>query len=859
MTDSVPSLSEQLEEIREIEKKESIKEGEKAYLIDAKWYKSWQRSCGYYASLAPTEEELSEIDNSTIFDKELKPNLREDIDYVVLVKGVWDLLFKWYGGGPEVAVDVIYDPVSKKSVAVVNQLEIRAIYGKEEKTLKTPRCVTVKNLKEKIMNLFGVPEDTETRLIDWWNGHWTAELKDENPLSKHNIIDKQQVLLDEKKDGKWQHESASTSSYNSSYYRNYGSYTGPGKVGFRNLGNTCFFNSGVQCLVHTMSLANVFLNTDWQKDLNTQNPLGSRGRVATAFADVVKEVWRGQYGVIEPSQLKYEMGRFAEQFAGWGQQDSHELITAMLDAIHEDLNRRKQKPQVEAVSGNSKDDLEVARKSWINHKLRNDSVIVDRCHGLLKSQLDCPLCGATTVVFDPYSSVPLPLQKTQLQKVRALFIPLDPKEKMADVVLMLPSAPKTEHVSKALSELLGREVHAVLAQYGSSGKLVWNSVIDTDSTYYYSSRQVYVFEIGDSSRFWVPCAVTCQLYNQWKTYASEEMLYGPFLMPMDDDNVTEEDVAEAAQEYLAWMWKDGPIDEEDDDKLTQQEKEFKDRISPPKDSFGSGIKLRAKFPTSYYDTAPFQRSKALNCVGNKLVTLKVSADYFSNARGFDVNSLIRRFSDIPRFGTTTSRGGSGISLDDCFKFFATSEVLDEENKWFCPKCREFVCAKKKMDVWSTPDVLIIQLKRFIAGAWTTKKLEMMVDYPDEMDMSKYIVGPQKDSPQIYKLYAVSEHMGGLGGGHYIAHAAVQDANGGEQWYEFNDSSVSLSSKEDAHSELAYVLFYVRKGSPDSVMSQWGSHIVVPEETGASHGEEEDSSDPQTTESEDSSDSMLTPD
>ena len=31
----------------------------------------------------------------------------------------------------------------------------------------------------------------------------------------------------------------------------------------------------------------------------------------------------------------------------------------------------------------------------------------------------------------------------------------------------------------------------------------------------------------------------------------------------------------------------------------------------------------------------------------------------------------------------------------------TSDVLDEDNQWFCPHCREFVCAEKKLDIWKS--------------------------------------------------------------------------------------------------------------------------------------------------------------
>jgi ubiquitin C-terminal hydrolase len=61
-----------------------------------------------------------------------------------------------------------------------------------------------------------------------------------------------------------------------------------------------------------------------------------------------------------------------------------------------------------------------------------------------------------------------------------------------------------------------------------------------------------------------------------------------------------------------------------------------------------------------------------------------------------------------------------------------------------------------------------------------------------------------DEP-IYELYAVSNHFGGMGGGHYTAFA-----KNGNKWYDFNDSSVSHKSENDVCNKSAYMLFYKRK-------------------------------------------------
>ena len=111
--------------------------------------------------------------------------------------------------------------------------------------------------------------------------------------------------------------------------------------------------------------------------------------------------------------FKGAVGRFAPQFSGYQQQDSQELLTFLLDGLHEDLNRVRKKPYTEIKDSGGRPDEEVAAEAWEVYKKRNDSVILDLFHGLLKSTVVCPECPKVSVVFDPfcYLSLPLPVRK----------------------------------------------------------------------------------------------------------------------------------------------------------------------------------------------------------------------------------------------------------------------------------------------------------------------------------------------------------------------------------------------------------------------------------------------------------------
>lgn len=137
------------------------------------------------------------------------------------------------------------------------------------------------------------------------------------------------------------------------------------------------------------------------------------------------------------------------------------------------------------------------------------------------------------------------------------------------------------------------------------------------------------------------------------------------------------------------------------------------------------------------------------------------------------------------------------------------EVLKGDDKWYCGKCKDHVVATKKMEIYSSPDYLIIHLKRFshTRGMFGGRKINQLITFPVEgLDLSKYLL--KKDGQKVlYDLYAVSNHFGSLNGGHYTAYARNPVYN---KWYGFDDSEVSKMSAGDLNTKAAYVLFYKKR-------------------------------------------------
>lgn len=169
---------------------------------------------------------------------------------------------------------------------------------------------------------------------------------------------------------------------------------------------------------------------------------------------------------------------------------------------------------------------------------------------------------------------------------------------------------------------------------------------------------------------------------------------------------------------------------------------------------------------------------------------------------FDYEKTVKDLNSKVDFDVRNSkRGRSSISMTECFRQFTKLEKLEENNEWYCNVCKKHTRAKIKMELYSTPPILIIHLKRFKNNT----KIDTLVDFPiKDLDMSEYLLSPDGNKNNKYDLFGVSNHYGGMGGGHYVAYAKNYFDN---RWYTFNDSSVSSMDESQIVSSSAYVLFY----------------------------------------------------
>ncbi|PSN37265.1 hypothetical protein C0J52_17324 [Blattella germanica] len=180
---------------------------------------------------------------------------------------------------------------------------------------------------------------------------------------------------------------------------------GRGLTGLKNLGNSCYMNSIIQCINNTTPLAFYFCEDKYRKNVNHYNN-STRGEVAEEVAVLIKALWSGQYRSVACRDLKSVVGQHRKQFQGYEQQDSHEFLTILMDWLHEDLNKA---PGESPSKESSIDNDTPADIAWKKFQGSNHSLIRSLFYGQQKSTVRCCECGKESVTYEAFSDLSLPL------------------------------------------------------------------------------------------------------------------------------------------------------------------------------------------------------------------------------------------------------------------------------------------------------------------------------------------------------------------------------------------------------------------------------------------------------------------
>ena len=669
-----------------------------------------------------------------------------------------------------------------------------------------------------------------------------------------------------------------------------------GLCGSQNLGNTCFMNSSIACISNCSELTYYFLSKKFLKDINKSNRDGAGGKLAMAWYDLIYYYWNSNHRYGNPHSIKSIVASKNRKFSGYQQQDSNEFMTVFLEILGEDLNKANKKVYRELKEQQKgESDVDAAQRFWKLHIQRNDNIITDLFHGLLKSTITCPKCKFKSITYDPFNTITLTIPSERIVNYLIQKNERKPKEK------------KIKKIKKKKKK--EKEIVSIFYVHPYSLRMTVRYEIEI---YKWSSLNDIANEIrkrSDNKDFILNSKYMSVSNRECDYFLDEQLPFkkNNFTFAYANDSINKNQICipiyltdgEMISSYprviflnkndtyyelkkkiyiLARKYLKSPFSEENEKEAYIEDKKLDNYINYKSDNLKeitnllnnefNNLQKSWKNLKNYIKNIPYQillsnkfqlinkkhiinegmvdnfdilsevairsnNDKIETLVGHLLnkslflsVKFKKSSIYIKSFASFN-NCTHEKCSPLKGEEYTTyyeemeieedseeneneNRYYSNhINLDHCLQYFTEEECLEEGNEWYCDKCKRRVMASKKIELFYLPRILCICLTRFLKSGryFGYTKNDELVEFPlENLNMSKYMCGPDKNYSK-YDLFAVSQHYGGMGGGHYTA--VCKNIDG--KWYEYDDSDCSPISQNQIITNAAYVLFYRRKG------------------------------------------------
>ena len=177
-----------------------------------------------------------------------------------------------------------------------------------------------------------------------------------------------------------------------------------GLCGLINQGNTCFLNSILQCLSHSLKLTDYFLSGKVKEDTTYENKRRNEYYLVLSYITLLTNIWETNQ-LLRPKSFFENLGKFINKYFKLEQQDSHECLMYILDILH-----RGTCYEIEVnIKGEAKNNSDVLIKKsleqWETFYKDNFSFIIEMFNGMFYNKINCSHCNYNDIIFEPFNCI----------------------------------------------------------------------------------------------------------------------------------------------------------------------------------------------------------------------------------------------------------------------------------------------------------------------------------------------------------------------------------------------------------------------------------------------------------------------